>query len=173
MKRRVEFHWQWCRLQELTGEQLYAVCAAREAVFVVEQNCAYQELDGLDVAALHLIAWSGSEVAAYLRVLEQGVGLEQTSIGRVMAAKAFRGRGLGRELMERALQHIDAIHAGCVHISAQTYLEKFYRSFGFEPVTEPYLEDGIPHIGMARGAAWQKNGQLTKLPAQGGDDHHQ
>jgi ElaA protein len=139
-----EITWQWCRLQELTLEQWYALCAAREAVFVVEQNCAYQELDGRDMAARHLVAWSGNEVAAYLRVLEP------PAIGRVMTAKAFRGRGLGRELMQRALQLLDANGAQSVSISAQTYLEKFYRSFGFEPVFEPYLEDGIPHIGMVR-----------------------
>lgn len=138
------FRWQWCRLQELDGEQLYALCAAREAVFVVEQNCAYQELDGKDPAALHLIAWSGNEVAACLRVLEP------PALGRVMTAKKFRGRGLGRELMQRALQHLDASGTAEVCISAQTYLEKFYHSFGFEPVSEPYLEDGIPHIGMTR-----------------------
>jgi len=136
--------WQWCRLHELGVEQLYALLAAREAVFVVEQNCAYQELDGRDGAALHLIAWSGDVVAACLRVLDP------PALGRVMTAKNFRGCGLGRELMRRALQHLDASGTAEVRISAQTYLEKFYRSFGFEPVSEPYLEDGIPHIGMVR-----------------------
>lgn len=142
--------WQWCRLQELPLEQVYAVFAARVAVFVVEQNCPYQELDGLDIEALHLIAWSGNEVAAYLRVLGPGVQSQQPALGRVMTAAAFRRRGLGRELMMRALQHTDAAYGGKVRISAQAHLEKFYRTFGFEPVSEAYLEDGIPHIAMVR-----------------------
>jgi ElaA protein len=149
-------NWQWCHLQDLSTDQLYAVFAAREAVFVVEQNCAYQELDGLDAEAVHLVAWSGSEVAAYLRVLEPGSRFEQISIGRVMTAKAFRGRRLGRECMERALRHIDEVYAEDVRISAQSYLEQFYRSFGFETASQPYMEDGIPHIEMARKARTQK-----------------
>lgn len=119
---------------------------------MVEQNCAYQELDGKDASALHLIAWSDGEVAAYLRVLQP------PALGRVMTSKKFRRLGLGRELMQRALQHLDASGAAEVRISAQTYLEKFYRSFGFEPESEPYLEDGIPHVGMRRVSAGQKKG---------------
>ena len=144
------FNWQWCRLQELSASQLYALFAARESVFVVEQHCAYQELDGRDFEASHLIAWSGTEIAAYLRVLAPGAKFKQPSIGRVMTAKAFRGRGLGRELMVRALKHIDEVYLDSVRISAQTHLEKFYRSFSFEPVSESYMEDGIPHIEMVR-----------------------
>ncbi len=150
MQQTPSIRWQWCRLQELSHEQFYTVMAAREAVFVVEQNCAYQELDGFDFSALHLIAWSGTEVAAYLRVIAPGVKYPQAALGRIMTAKAFRGCGLGRELMIRALQYIDETHPEGVCISAQTYLERFYRSFGFEPVSEPYREDGIPHIKMAR-----------------------
>lgn len=89
--------WQWCRLQELSPEEFYAVLAAREAVFVVEQNCAYQELDGLDLEALHLIAWAGTEVAAGLRVIAPGIKYPQAALGRIMTAKAFRSRGLGRD----------------------------------------------------------------------------
>jgi ElaA protein len=153
---RTMINWQWCRLQDMSTDQLYAVFAAREAVFVVEQNCAYQELDGLDAEAAHLVAWSGSEVAAYLRVLGPGSRFEQPSIGRVMTAKAFRGRGLGRECIERALKHIDEVYSGEVRISAQSYLEQFYRSFGFEPASQLYMEDGIPHIEMVRKAGTLK-----------------
>ena len=142
--------WQWCRLQTLSHEQLYALLSARETVFVVEQNCAYQELDGLDLEALHLIAWADAEVAACLRVLTPGVRIKQPALGRIMTAKAFRGCGLGRDLMTRALQYVDEAGHDSVRVSAQTHLEKFYCSFGFEPVSEPYLEDGIPHIEMVR-----------------------
>jgi ElaA protein len=150
MSKNDSINWQSCRLEQLTARQLYAVLAAREAVFVVEQRCAYLELDGQDIEAMHLIAWSGGEVAAYLRILPPGARFNRPSIGRVMTARAFRGRGLGRELMVNALQHLDGVLAEYVNISAQTYLERFYRSFGFEPVSEIYMEDGIPHVEMIR-----------------------
>src|SRR5438045_3664578 len=124
--------WQWCRLEELSVQQLYAIVAARVAVFVVEQNCPYQELDGLDFQASHLIAWdrASSEVAAYLRVLEPGTRFIEPSIGRVLTTKAFRGIGLGRELTARGLSYIGQTYPGqSVRISAQKYLERFYRSF--------------------------------------------
>lgn len=142
--------WQWCRLHDLTVAQLYALLAAREAVFVVEQNCAYQELDGLDLDALHLVGWQGAQVAACLRVLAPGVKYAEAAIGRIMTAPAFRSNGLGRELMRRAVRHIDAEYHGRARISAQSHLEIFYRDFGFVPVSQPYLEDGIPHIEMLR-----------------------
>lgn len=130
---------------------MVAVFAAREAVFVVEQSCAYQDLDGLDFHAHHLIAWSGDDVAAYLRVIEPGVKFNEPSIGRVLTTKAFRGSGLGRKLMQTALGHIEHAYPGCgVKISAQVYLDTFYRSFGFAPCSAPYPEDGIPHIEMLR-----------------------
>lgn len=145
--------WQWCRLGELSTTQLYAVFAARESVFVVEQNCPYQELDGLDFQALHLIAWTNArtEVAAYLRVLGPGVKYAETSIGRVLTTKAFRGSGFGRILIATSLAHIESTYPGhAVRISAQAYLEQFYRAFDFEVVSAPYLEDGIPHVEMLR-----------------------
>jgi ElaA protein len=145
------FLWQWCRLHELTTTELYTLLAAREAVFVVEQQCAYQELDGLDQQALHLVAWSGNAVAACLRLIAPSVKYTEPAIGRIMTAQAFRGKGLGRELMHRALQFVEENHSGSgIRISAQTHLENFYCAFGFEPVSQPYLEDGIPHIEMLR-----------------------
>ncbi|HJY36207.1 MAG TPA: GNAT family N-acetyltransferase, partial [Steroidobacteraceae bacterium] len=96
-----DLKWQWCRLGELSAEQLYAVLAARVAIFVVEQNCAYQDLDGLDGDAEHLIAWSGTEVAGYLRVLAPGTRFADPSIGRIITTQPFRGSGLGRELVAK------------------------------------------------------------------------
>lgn len=142
--------WQWSRLQDLAPDKLYALFAAREAVFVVEQNCIYQEMDGLDLAALHLIAWDGDEVAACLRLLAPGVRYPQAALGRIMTVQVYRGKGLGRALMSRGLLHADALYPGGQHISAQTYLEQFYRGFGFVPVSGVYLEDGIPHLAMER-----------------------
>ena len=133
---------------------LFAVCAAREAVFVVEQACAYQELDGFDSHALHLIAWAGNAVAAYARILAPGTRFEAPSIGRVLTTKAFRRTGLGRTLMIKALERIDTLYPGhAVQISAQTYLQNFYAEFGFVSQAAPYLEDGLPHIEMRRPAA--------------------
>ncbi len=143
--------WQWCRLDTLSTPQQYAIFAAREAVFVVEQKCAYQDLDGLDLNAHHLVAWAGTEVAAYLRVLTPGVKYDEPAIGRVLTMASFRGSGLGRQLMLAALDHVAASYPGqSIRISAQSYLDRFYRSFGFVPCSTPYLEDGIPHIEMLR-----------------------
>jgi ElaA protein len=141
--------WQWCRLEDLAACRLYAVCAAREAVFVVEQGCAYQELDGLDMEAEHLVAWSGNGVAAYLRLLGPGIKAPEPMLGRIMTAASFRGLGLGRQLVERGLARVAQCFPGqAVRISAQTHLQGFYRKFGFEAVSECYLEDGIAHVDM-------------------------
>jgi ElaA protein len=144
-----DLRWQWCRLGELSAEQVYAVLAARVAIFVVEQNCAYQDLDGLDADAEHLIAWSGTQVAGYLRVLAPGTRFDDPSIGRIITTKPFRGSGLGRDLVAKGLERTRLRYPGQpVRISAQQYLEKFYRDFGFVAVSEPYLEDDIPHLEM-------------------------
>ncbi len=145
--------WQCARLEDFSVAQLYAILAARESVFVVEQNCTYQEADGLDRKAVHLVAWSGPEVAAYLRVLGPETRFAEPSIGRVLTTVPYRGKGLGRAAMARALAYAGSVYQGHnLRISAQTYLELFYASFGFKKITEPYLEDGIPHIEMLRRA---------------------
>jgi len=144
-----DLKWQWCRLGELSAEQLYAVLAARVAVFVVEQKCPYQELDGLDSVAEHLIAWSGDDVAGYLRVLGPGTRFDAPSIGRIITTKPFRGSGLGREVVAKGIARARERYPGKpIHISAQRYLEKFYAEFGFAIASEPYLEDDIPHVEM-------------------------
>jgi ElaA protein len=144
-----DVNWQWCRLGDLNAAQLYALFAARIAVFVVEQNCPYQELDGLDAEAEHLIAWSGTAVAGYLRVLGPGTRFAEPSIGRIITAKEFRGSGLGREIVAKGIERTRMRYPGsALRISAQLYLEKFYQSFGFETVSEQYLEDNIPHVEM-------------------------
>lgn len=149
----MNIEWQWCRLADLSIEQVYAVLAAREAVFVVEQTCPYQELDGKDLEADHLVGWSDGEVAAYLRVLGPGVRFVEPSIGRVLTTRAFRGTGLGRTMMQLALKRIDERFAHPpVRISAQFHLQPFYSSLGFRTDSEQYLEDGIPHVEMLRPA---------------------
>ena len=141
--------WQWSSLGDLSAEQVYAILAARVAIFVVEQNCAYQDLDGLDLDAEHLIAWSGREVAGYLRVLAPGTRFEDPSIGRIITTQRFRGTGLGRDLVAKGIERTRLRYPGrLIRISAQSYLEKFYGSFGFKTVSEPYMEDNIPHVEM-------------------------
>jgi ElaA protein len=143
--------WQWCELHELAAPQWYAVMAARVAVFVVEQTCAYQELDGWDLRATHLIAWDGPDVAAYLRCFAPGVKFPEASLGRILTSHRYRGSGLGRELVQRGLDRIEAHHPGAhVRIGAQARLERFYNSFGFVVASAAYLEDGIEHIDMVR-----------------------
>lgn len=143
------FRWQWCTLDDLSARQLYALLAAREAVFVVEQNCAYQDLDGLDIEAEHLIGWADSQVAACLRLLAPGVRFPEPSLGRILTTQPFRGTGCGRELVARGLAHLSGRYPGrAVRISAQAHLEGFYGSFGFVPASQIYLEDGIPHLEM-------------------------
>jgi ElaA protein len=145
------FDWQWSAFDALTPAALYAVLAARSAVFVVEQACAYQDLDGYDARAQHLVAWCGGEVAAYCRVFAPGIKYPETSIGRVLTTAPFRGTGVGRQLVARALAQLDALHpAHGARISAQAYLERFYASYGFATVSAPYMEDGIPHVEMLR-----------------------
>jgi ElaA protein len=146
--------WQWYRLNELSVGQLYKLFALRSAVFVVEQNSVYQDLDGHDLDADHLIGWAGEDIAACLRVLQPGVTYEEMSIGRVVVAPAFRGCGAGREILKRAMAHIDERHPRhAIRISAQAHLQKLYGQFGFNTVSGTYLEDGIPHVKMLRQSA--------------------
>lgn len=135
---------------ELSTAELYTLLAARSAVFVVEQRCAYQDIDGFDTDAAHLSAWSGQELAGYLRILPPGAKYAEHSIGRVLTTGPFRRQGVGQALMRRALQHLEPhAHTG-IRINAQAYLERFYASFGFERCSAPYLDDGIEHIEMFR-----------------------
>jgi ElaA protein len=144
--------WRQAPFDALTATELYRLLQARVGVFVVEQTCPYQELDGLDDRALHLWAQDRhAAVLAYARVLPPGVSYHEPSIGRVLTTLAGRGRGLAHELMQRALAICERRHpeAG-IRISAQQYLADFYAGLGFETVLGPYLEDDIPHLEMFR-----------------------
>ncbi|MBL37164.1 MAG: GNAT family N-acetyltransferase [Xanthomonadales bacterium] len=142
--------WRLHAFDQFDVRQLYVVLAARVAVFVVEQDCPYQDLDGLDDLALHLVGWDDDgSVVAYARILPPGTRFEQPSIGRVLTSLDGRRSGLGRELMRRAIEVIGERYPGCpVRISAQCYLERFYCELGFAVDSAPYEEDGIPHVEM-------------------------
>lgn len=146
-------NWHCTPWHELTTTELYDLLALRSAVFVVEQSCAYLDLDGLDPKALHVYAYDAKgSLKACARILPPGISYPEASIGRVCTALSERRSGLGRELMERTMAYVRA-HYGEVplRISAQEYLVKFYASLGFRKVSEVYLEDGIPHVEMYRG----------------------
>jgi len=146
--------WQWCGIDDLNARQLYQLLAARAAVFVIEQNCVYQDMDGLDLDALHLVGWSGSAVACCLRMLAPGVKYPEPSIGRVLTTDLARGTGIGREMLGLAVRRLDQDYpTHATRIGAQAYLQKFYGEFGFRTVSEVYLEDGIPHVEMLRPAS--------------------
>ncbi|TQV85076.1 GNAT family N-acetyltransferase [Aliikangiella coralliicola] len=143
--------------KELTTDELYAILQLRIDVFVVEQNCIYSDIDGKDnlPGALHLFSVKDDQIACYLRIFPPGISYpEMPSLGRVITHPDFRGTGIGHELLQRALQIIDKRWPDkTCHISAQSYLEKFYQQHGFSTVGEGYLEDDIPHIGMERVAS--------------------
>ena len=138
---------------ELTLPELYAALRLRSEIFVVEQNCPYLDLDGLDEAAFHLLGRTEtSELAAYTRLLPKGVSYpDYASIGRVVVAQSVRGGGLGQALMRESIRHCERLFgAGPIKIGAQQYLERFYQEFGFEQCGDGYDEDGIPHLPMLR-----------------------
>ncbi|HSC65514.1 MAG TPA: GNAT family N-acetyltransferase [Caldimonas sp.] len=145
--------WRFAPFDSLGVRELQYIYMARQAVFSVEQQCAFMDADGLDERAHHLAAWSGlqREPLAYARLLEPGVKYAEPSIGRVITTAAGRGRGLGREAMVRAIGHAAALWPGAsIRISAQSRLEGFYASLGFVIASPRYLEDGIDHTEMVR-----------------------
>ncbi|MFM7645696.1 MAG: GNAT family N-acetyltransferase [Sphingomonadales bacterium] len=143
--------WVLKTFQELLPEELYAVLRLRAAVFVVEQTCAFQDLDNKDQSSYHLLGYIDDELVAYTRLVPPGISYTAASIGRVVTSPAYRKRGLGKELMQVSIDHCNRLFASAtIVIGAQCYLENFYRSFEFIPSGEIYLEDGIEHIEMTR-----------------------
>ncbi len=145
--------WRFCRFDDLTLRELQFIYMARQEVFAIEQQCVYLDVDGLDERSFHVVAWSAGQLQpmAYARLIDPGLKYEEASMGRVITTSAARGRGLGRELVARAIAHAEhAWPGGGLRISAQTHLVPFYESFGFVAMGLPYLEDGIDHTEMLR-----------------------
>lgn len=142
--------WSCKSFGELTTLQVYKILQLRSEVFVVEQECAYLDPDGMDLAVWHLLHCKDDEVLAYQRCIPPGIAYEGVSaLGRVVVAADARGGNLGRELVQRGIKFNLEKWPDCpLRIGAQSYLEKFYSSLGFQQCSEPYLEDGIPHIYM-------------------------
>jgi ElaA protein len=141
--------WTYKNFDELTTRELYAILQLRNEVFVVEQNCVYQDIDNKDLKSFHLMAFDGDILAAYCRILPAGLSFEEASIGRVITAPSHRGKGIGVTLLEKAIQAVSTtFNTKPIKIGAQLYLKKFYESFGFTQTSDVYLEDGIEHVDM-------------------------
>ena len=136
---------------ELTTEELYGLLQLRSEVFVVEQDCVYQDIDYKDQKALHIIGFKKGKIVAYTRVFKPGDYFKYASIGRVVVVKKERKFNYGYDIMEASIKAVlDFYNETTINISAQTYLTKFYNNLGFKQIGEEYLEDGIPHIAMIK-----------------------
>lgn len=147
----MNLQWKIKPFTALSAEELYNVLQLRSKVFVVEQNCVYQDIDGKDLKALHLIGVCEDKIVAYARLFRSGDYFENASIGRVVIDPEYRDRKWGHELMREAIAGIrENFGEESITISAQQYLQKFYESQGFAQTSDMYLEDDIPHIEMKR-----------------------
>lgn len=137
--------------QQLTIDELYAILQLRSEIFVVEQDCVYQDMDYKDQKALHVLGFKNKKLVAYTRIFKPGYYFENASIGRVIVAQNERKYKYGYDIMNASMKAVyDYFHTTTITISAQVYLNKFYSNLGFKNVGEEYLEDGIPHIEMIK-----------------------
>ncbi|MFI5164452.1 MAG: GNAT family N-acetyltransferase [Bacteroidia bacterium] len=144
-----EITWSCKSFKDLSNKELYEIFRLRISVFVVEQNCPYQDADGKDLKALHVMGKQSAALIAYARILPKNISYEEVSIGRVVTAKEVRRTGAGKTLMEKSMEFIEKEFGKVsVRISAQSYLQKFYEGFGFKRVSDEYMEDDIPHVEM-------------------------
>ena len=136
---------------ELTIQELYNILQLRSEVFVVEQNCIYQDIDGKDQKAVHIFFTENNKTIAYSRIFNEGEYFENPSIGRVVVEKENRGTELGKKIMMEGEKYIKETFTNKkIEISAQKYLKDFYSELGYEFTGNEYLEDGIPHIRMIK-----------------------
>ena len=136
---------------DLTKEELYNILSLRSEVFIVEQNCAYQDIDQKDQFALHVFLKKNNQIIAYTRIFKPNDYFEYSSIGRVVVLKKERASKIGSQIMSFSIKKIEEIfNETKIKISAQKYLISFYEKLGFKSIGEEYLEDGIPHIAMIK-----------------------
>ncbi|UJH90198.1 GNAT family N-acetyltransferase [Antarcticibacterium sp. 1MA-6-2] len=136
---------------QLNLEELYKILQLRSEVFVVEQNCVYQDVDGKDMDAIHVLGFEDTDLVAYTRCFDAGNYFDKASIGRVIVKENFRKYGYGHQIMEASVNEIKKrFNTGSIKLSAQQYLIRFYESHGFQQTGEGYLEDGIPHVAMIK-----------------------
>jgi len=144
-------NWITKRFEELTVHELYAILRLRSEVFVVEQNCVFQDMDNKDQTSWHLMGWEKDKLVAYTRLIPPGLSYEMASIGRVITLQTARGTGIGKQLMEKSIEEAERLFGKApIKIGAQLYLREFYQSLGFIQSSDVYDEDGIDHIEMIR-----------------------
>lgn len=137
--------------EELSLHELYELLQLRAEVFVVEQDCVYQDIDGKDEKALHVLGYDDGKLVAYTRIFPPGVYFKEAAIGRVVVRNSSRKNKFGHDIIRASINVIEeTFNTNTIKLSAQTYLTKFYESHGFKQIGEGYLEDGIPHIAMIR-----------------------
>jgi ElaA protein len=147
----MNIEWICKKFNELAPFELYSIMQLRNEVFVVEQNCVYQDADNKDISSWHFMGWENKKLAAYVRILPPGLSYAEASIGRVVTSPLYRRTGAGRLLMQNAIaQSQNLFNTNSIKIGAQLYLKKFYESLGFKQCSELYMEDGIEHIEMIR-----------------------
>ena len=143
--------WVLKKFDELTPLELYSIVRLRNEVFVVEQNCVFQDADNKDPASYHLMGWKNEKLIAYSRIIPAGIAYDLPSIGRVVTSPEARRNGTGKELMKESIEAIKKLFGNVsIKLGAQLYLKNFYESFQFIQSSRVYLEDGIEHIEMVR-----------------------
>jgi len=146
-------NWLLKKFDDLTSQELYAILQLRNEVFVVEQNCVFQDADNKDQLSYHLMGWNDEMLVAYSRIIPPGIVYEFPSIGRVVTSPHARRNGKGKNLMKESIEAVQKLFGNVtIKLGAQLYLKNFYESFGFIQTGDIYLEDGIPHIEMVRSA---------------------
>jgi ElaA protein len=145
-------NWSIKKFDNLTPHELYSVLQLRNEVFVVEQNCVFQDADNKDQDSHHLMGWNNEMLVAYSRIVPPGIAYDVfPSIGRVVTSPKKRRSGMGKILMQQSIEELQKLFGeSSIKLGAQLYLKKFYESFGFAQSSEVYMEDGIPHIEMIR-----------------------
>jgi len=145
--------WYHKHFEELNTTELYQILKLRNEVFIVEQNCPFQDLDDKDLKCYHFIGFDidSQKVSAYTRIVPAEISFEEASIGRVVTSALARNEGIGKQLMSKSIELLEELYGSVsIKIGAQLYLKKFYESFGFQQIENVYLEDGIEHILMIR-----------------------
>jgi ElaA protein len=145
-------NWSFKKFDILTSSELYSALQLRNEVFVVEQNCVFQDADNKDQDSHHLMGWDNEMLVAYSRIVPPGIAYDSfPSIGRVVTSPKMRRTGVGKILMHQSIEELQILFGkSSIKLGAQLYLKKFYESFGFVQSSEVYMEDGIPHVEMIR-----------------------
>jgi len=152
-------NWSFKKFDDLTPDELYSVLQLRNEVFVVEQNCVFQDADNKDQDSHHLMGWDNKMLVAYSRIVPHGIAYDSfPSIGRVVTSPRMRKAGIGKILMQQSIEELQKLFGkSSIKLGAQLYLKTFYESFGFVQSSEVYMEDGIPHIEMIRTTSTRKS----------------